>query len=131
MVGGLIMKPFNLNEYLKNPSRKIVTRDGRSVRIVCTDREKEYYPIIALIKTPYGETTIACTKDGEHEFGSESKWDIFFATEKHEGYVNIFANPDGSNSLWDSRIYKSKEDAEDAGKGWAMYKSSVKIEWEE
>ena len=131
MVGGIIMKQFNLNEYLANPQRKIITRDGRPVRIICTDRENEYYPIIALIKTPHGETTIGCTKDGEYEIGSESKCDIFFAPERCEGYVNIFANPDGSNSLWDSRIYKSKEDAEDAGKGWAMYKSSVKIEWEE
>lgn len=31
------MKEFNLNEYLKNPSQKVVTRDGRNVRIICTD----------------------------------------------------------------------------------------------
>ena len=31
------MKPFNLQEYLANPSRKVVTRDGRQVRIICTD----------------------------------------------------------------------------------------------
>ena len=31
------MKPFNLKEYLKNPSRKVVTRDGRNVKIHCTN----------------------------------------------------------------------------------------------
>lgn len=31
------MRQFDLDEYLKNPNRKVVTRDGRSVRIVCTD----------------------------------------------------------------------------------------------
>ena len=31
------MKEFNLNEYLKNPSQKVVTRDGRNVRIIYTD----------------------------------------------------------------------------------------------
>ena len=32
------MKQFSLEEYLEHPDRKVVTRDGRSVRIICTDR---------------------------------------------------------------------------------------------
>ena len=32
------MKPFNLEEYLANPNRKIVTRDGRNARIICKIR---------------------------------------------------------------------------------------------
>ena len=32
------MEPFNLEEYLKDSSRKVVTRDGRNVRIICTDK---------------------------------------------------------------------------------------------
>ena len=43
------MKPFNLEEYLKNPSRKVVTREGIKARVVCTDRKSESFPIIALI----------------------------------------------------------------------------------
>ena len=31
------MKQFNLEEYLKNPSRKVITRDGREARINCTE----------------------------------------------------------------------------------------------
>ena len=31
------MKQFNLEEYKKNPNRRVITRDGKSVRIVCTD----------------------------------------------------------------------------------------------
>ena len=42
------MKEFNLTEYLKDPSKKVVTRDGRDVRIICTD-EKGDEPIIALV----------------------------------------------------------------------------------
>ena len=42
------MKEFNLEEYLKNPSQKVVTRDGRAVRIICTDAKGEE-PIIALV----------------------------------------------------------------------------------
>ena len=43
------MKQFSLDEYLKNPKRKVVTRDGRNVtRLLCTDAEGDY-PIVALV----------------------------------------------------------------------------------
>ena len=48
------MKQFNLEEYLANPSMKVVTRDGRKARIICTDA-KNNYPIVALIETPNGK----------------------------------------------------------------------------
>lgn len=35
------MKQFNLKEYLKDPNKKVVTRDGKNVRIICTDRQEE------------------------------------------------------------------------------------------
>ena len=31
------MRQFSLEEYLKNPSRKVITRDGQSVKIHCTN----------------------------------------------------------------------------------------------
>ena len=43
------MKRFSLDEYLKNPSKKVVTRLGRTARIICTDANMKY-PIVALIK---------------------------------------------------------------------------------
>lgn len=49
------MRPFNLDEYLKDPSRKVVTRDGHDARILCIDRDNDNYPIIALY-TPDGRT---------------------------------------------------------------------------
>ena len=42
------MKQFNLEEYKKNPNRKVITRDGRSVRILCTDQKGTEYSVIAL-----------------------------------------------------------------------------------
>ena len=44
------MKQFNIEEYKKNPSRKVITRDGRSVRIVCTDVMGAIYPVLAVYK---------------------------------------------------------------------------------
>ena len=43
------MKPFNLEEYLKNPSKKVVTREGRTVKIYCTNFSS-CQPIIAEIE---------------------------------------------------------------------------------
>ena len=43
------MKQFDLDEYLNNPSRKVVTRDGRCVKIHCTNYNSPQ-PIIAEIE---------------------------------------------------------------------------------
>ena len=83
------MKPFNLKEYLKDPSKKVVTRDGRTVRIICTDARGEY-PIIALVEYYDGsnDNIYSYTKDGVYYPIEPSEEDLFFAseaTEKHEG----------------------------------------------
>ena len=127
------MKPFNLEEYLANPNRKIVTRDGREVkRILCTD-VKGKYPIVVVIDNRDGNTerAISLTKDGKFFDGSSDNKDIFFAPEKHEGWVNIFEDAVGNPSITDLRIFTSKEDAEKEGKNKKWYVTTAKIEWEE
>lgn len=44
------MKPFDLNEYLSNPSREIITDGGHPIRIICTDAKNCKYPIIGLVE---------------------------------------------------------------------------------
>ena len=85
------MKPFNLEEYLANPSKKVVRRDGRKVtRFLCTDAKGDY-PIVALVEKFSGsEMPISYTKEGENRIGAKSVGDLFFAPEKHEGWVNIY-----------------------------------------
>ena len=124
------MKPFSLEEYLKNPSRKVVTRDGRNVRILCTDREGSIYPIVALIRDDNRELEILVTytKDGRPAEYNEAYYTLFFAPEKHEGWINIFKDAYIGDYF---RIYASKEDAEKVGKGLSNYIASAKIEWEE
>ena len=56
------MKPFNLEEHLKNPERKVVTRDGREVRIICTDFNNNTYPIIIEVKDMIDP--VAVTREG-------------------------------------------------------------------
>ena len=125
------MKPFSLKEYLKNPSRKVVTRDKRNVRIVCTDKRGRNRPIVALIEEQDNvDEVYMFKKDGSWDVsGEESNNDLFFAPERHEGWANIF-NVDGCKHL-DHKIYESKEDAEKEGKFWSFYVSTIKVEWEE
>ena len=83
------MEKFNLEKYLANPSRKVVTRDGSRARIICTDRRDLSYPIIALIETSSGgEIAYTYTKGGRHCTACTGIFDLFFAPEKHEGYIN-------------------------------------------
>ena len=126
------MKQFNLEEYLENPSRKVITRDGRKVRIICTDREDSIYPIVALIKDDKRESEIlvAYTKDGIPAEYNEAYYTLFFAPEKHEGWLNIFK----CNNFYHAEneiVYNSKEEAEIQGKNYMSYIATVKLEWEE
>lgn len=120
------MKQFSLEEYLKNPSRKVVTKDGRNARIVCTDK-KGVNPIVALV-TKYDsvtEETFTYTKNGEFLGGITSKYDLFFAPEKHEGWVNVCKSQMYRCGL----IHNSEEEAR-RGRGCDAI-ATVKIEWEE
>lgn len=125
------MKPFNLEEYLKNPSQKVVTRDGREVRIICTDMKSEY-PLIALVtdKKDNTESPFVYTKNGRYFF-EETNNDLFFAPIKREGWVNIYK---GVNERYPSyagqSIYKSEIEAL-KNKCDGNYITTTKIEWEE
>ena len=86
------MKQFNLAEYLKNPSRKVITRDGRLVkRILCVDAKGDY-PIVALIKSKdeKEEYPIRYTVNGRYSPQYEKQVDLFFVPEKYERWVNIY-----------------------------------------
>ena len=121
------MKEFNLDEYLKNPKMKVVTKDGRSVRIICTDKESDF-PIVALIKCQDGkELVFSFTKEGEYFPGTSDNKDLFFETKKHEGWGVIYGS-----SLAGS-IFSSKKEAEEyiERAGTKCCATIAKIEWEE
>lgn len=124
------MKQFNLDEYLKNPNRKIITRDGHDVRIVCTDCKNYEYPIVALVTCDDDEFVVNCTKEGKCHTPNKYKYDLFFVSEKKEGWINIYLDVENSSYV-ETCIYKSKEEAEESGKKWSRYITTVRIEWEE
>ena len=130
-MGGIDVKQFNLEEYLKNPSKDVVTRMGRKVRIICTDREDSIYPIIALIKDDKRESEILVTytKDGIPAEYNEAYYTLFFAPEKKSAWINLYK----MNSIISPgpRVYDTKEEAESAAGDKSYYISTIKIEWEE
>ena len=122
----VVMKQFNLEEYLKNPSRKVVTRDGSKVRIICADK-KGACPIVALVTRDDGvaEETVTYTKNGKFFNDTSYKYDLCFAPEKHEGWVNVCKSQMYRCGL----IHNSEEEAiRYRGEGAI---ATIKIEWEE
>lgn len=75
------MRQFDLKEYLDNPNQKIRTRDGRKVRIICTDVDAERC-IIALASSKAGEMAYEYYNDGTRWTDFPSEHDLFFATKK-------------------------------------------------
>ena len=126
-----IMEKFNLEKYLANPSRKVVTRNGRNARIISTDMNSKNYPIVALVKLSDNTTedVWTYTKDGEFEVEQSTTYDLFFAPETHEGWINVYRNND--SHTYAGAVYDSKEDAEKRKTIDENYVTTIKIEWEE
>ena len=81
------MEQFNLEEYKKNSNRKVVTRRGNPVRIICTDRKhgEDDLPIVFLEKCgDGGEFLFACKSDGTADYHYATLYDLFFADEEEE-----------------------------------------------
>lgn len=119
------MEQFNLDEYLANPSMEVVTRDGRAVKIHCTNY-KSIQPIIAEIEG--NNCSHSFNKDGKYylNYKQNSPNDLFFAPEKKEGWVNIYRNKTNGESYC-GKIYESEDDA----KSQTDILTTIKIEWEE
>ena len=126
-----IMEQFSLEKYLANPSRKVVTRNGRNARIISTDMNSKNYPIVALVKLSDNTTedVWTYTKDGEFEVEQSTTYDLFFAPETHEGWINVYRNND--SHTYAGAVYDSKEDAEKRKTIDENYVTTIKIEWEE
>ena len=119
------MKQFSLEEYLKNPNRRIITRDGRKARVICTDRNG-MYPVVALVNNG-GEDVYTYNKRGIYA-GRDKELSLFFAPEKHAGWMNVYKTEKGPIGSW---VYGSKEEAKINICNNQDYITTCKIEWEE
>ena len=123
------MKQFNLEEYLNNPSKKVVTRDGRAVKIYCTDYIDKC-GLFVIGKIEGNAYSYSFREDGRFVDHKETDNDLFFASKKHEGWINLYKNEDGIS--WISPNYfTSKKEAEEEGNAHTCSVTTIKIEWEE
>ena len=130
-MGGINMKEFNLEKYLENPSRNLVTRDGRSARIICTNRLDETYPVIALVKNEYTEKCYSYSVFGKvyQDTNIDSELDLFFAPEKKSGWIKVYYGKSRCNTFVCNRIFATKEEADKQTNDNVV--AIIKIEWEE
>ena len=119
------MKQFNLEEYLANPKRQVVTRDGRKVRIICTDFDNPDYPIIGGIKGSIWPCSFAT--NGLLVKGNEHPDDLFFAPTIVKRWGIVYRKAE--------RLFDTREEAEkwmeEADEGEKKFCSVCKVEWEE
>lgn len=125
------MKQFDLKEYLENTERKVVTKNGYPVRIICTDRKGlSTKPIVALITIPNGDEVIkSFWENGIETNGTEYENDLFFAPVKHEGWINLYRDHNGDYNV--SIINNTEQDAKEGADGDNDYITTIKIEWED
>lgn len=132
------MKQFDLQEYLKNPDKKIITRDGRSVRIICTDREDDLEdegPIVALVYDGTKGQELSCFYYPDGRYYKEETYylDLFFAPEpktKKVGWMNVCKYGDNQHfSLVGGVIHPTREQALTERQDYVV--DTIQIGWEE
>lgn len=130
------MRRFDLEEYLDNPDIKVVTRDGREVRILCTDKkshDNSDYSVVALIPIRLGgEEIFTYNAKGEREGGNDYDEDslgLCFAPKKKEGWIKVYYGKSRCNTFVCNRIFATKEEAEKQKNDNVV--AIIKIEWEE
>ncbi len=121
------MKPFNLEAALAG--KPVVTRDGQPVPelhlFTASDCD---YPVVALI----GDTVETFTKKGEfRRLEPGHRFDLFMASEKREGWVNLFRGISTMPCL--GNIHPSKLAAEEGARLGCRegYIGAFLLTWEE
>jgi len=80
------MKPFD-------PTKPVQTRSGRKTRIICTNKEGNDYPIVALITSDSGaEQMESFTANGRQYVNRDSLIDLVNIPEKHTvtRFINLY-----------------------------------------
>lgn len=126
------MEKFSLAEYLKNPAIPIVTRDGNLVRIICTNRDDENYPIVALVRFEFGEAVMKYNENGEMDKGP-CPYDLFFASEpktKKVGWMNVCKYGDSKHfTRMGGVVFPTREEALNCKSEYSV--DTIQIRWEE
>lgn len=131
------MKPFDLEKALAG--EPVITRDGRPVKIAGYNSDvDEDVQVLGWLKglknIPDIDTYEGWYADG-HYAESENELDLFMASTKKTGWVNLYRNREDKDKIETAQeVCVSQEEALDnyhSGIDMDLYITTVKIEWEE
>ena len=127
------MEQFSLEKYLKDPDRKVVTRNGENARIICTDRVA-VQPIVALVQTKDRESLFTYTPNGKYDVAeTATDLDLFFGPEpktKRVGWMNVCKYGDSKHfTLVGGVIHPTREATLTETPDYVV--DTIKIQWEE
>ena len=89
--------PFNLTEYEKG-GYEVITRNGKTARVICKDRGNNDYPIVALVNDCGNEIVYIYSKNGESNIGKEFIFDLFLEeTVFEDGDIISFGKNNNNN----------------------------------
>lgn len=114
-------------------SKPVKTRDGLSVRIICTDAIGED-PIVGLVRmNAWHEKLIQWQPDGRFLRNCEDGLDLLNAPVRREGWINIFPSRKKRTDIEVSSSYDAVFfDTEYLAKSCAFKDAkTIRIEWEE
>lgn len=124
------LKPFDLEK--AKQGAKVVTRDGRPVRIICWDKSDDYdmYPIVALVMNKDGVEDIVetYTLDGACVEGEKLDLDLFMAPTTVVRWINLHG---GFGGNFNYSFYESEQEALKHKDDYGDYVATAKITWEE
>lgn len=104
---------FSVEEYLKAPSRKVVTGKGDKVRILCTDL-RSTYPVVAVVDDGFLDIIETYTEGGRCYEWKEEECDLYFE-DKVERFDPNGLRPfdrvlvrDVDGEIWEPSLYGYK-----------------------
>lgn len=116
------MKPFNYEAAMRG--EKVVTRDGRQVRIIAK-RNDEKYPIVALIGLK--EEVQTFKMDGGC-LDKETEQDLFMAPTVKEGWIVLYKCP--PYHMGCTHVFETEQEAKEVIK-YMSHVAITKITWEQ
>ena len=125
------MKQFDLEK--AKAGAEVVTRDGRSARIICWDAKCGDEQIVALVNKNDEEEVYSYCLNGSYVSNRINDLDLFMAPVKKRGFIAIVPNVNADSSYGcTKKVYNSIDKAlssiDDFYKSKAI---AIPIEWEE
>lgn len=119
------MKEFNLEE--AKQGKPVYSEDGQGTRIIRFDRENKKLSIVALDDDcKLGEViSEQAIEDKFYEAIDYCYSDLILATDKREGWINIY-----SNGTCDGHVFDTESEAKAFAKKDGTYvTTTIKVEW--